>query len=270
MVLTTSRRARSCSWVATATGICFPKVFSGPECTHLHPEHPAAGPPGHLAMSRLETPRPLVGRGEGCGRTPHNAEDSTTLTTEDPPPTCLPATPQPRPRTPGSLPTPGDRQRPHRGFTNFISRLFTFVSFSAGNVLVTCPCRETPWRATRVPARQRPSQTRWPLSTGCSPCAGTDRPSRTRFGPDTEAAARLVEVKRKRAPRRGYAPFGFGSGPGDGARSTVGGFGEACGLFQGASPAGSRTDGAETPRLRKLVTRSQGTAPQRHVKTYLL
>lgn len=70
---------------------------------------------------------------------------------------CLLVTPSPgalstRLCAPGSPPAPGNRH--HGGvFTNFISRLFMFVLFSAGNVLVTCPCWETPRCATKTTHR---------------------------------------------------------------------------------------------------------------------
>ena len=49
---------------------------------------------------------------------------------------------------PVTPPQETDKQALHWGFTNFISRLFTFVLFPAGNVPVTCLCWETPWCAT--------------------------------------------------------------------------------------------------------------------------
>ncbi|CAI9167323.1 unnamed protein product [Rangifer tarandus platyrhynchus] len=64
---------------------------------------------------------------------------------------------------PATPPQETDKQAPRWGFTNFISRLFTFVLFPAGNVPVTCLCWETPWCATintqtpkRPPARTPP------------------------------------------------------------------------------------------------------------------
>lgn len=49
---------------------------------------------------------------------------------------------------PVTPPQETDKQALHWGFTNFISRLFTFVLFPAGNVPVTCLCWETPRCAT--------------------------------------------------------------------------------------------------------------------------
>lgn len=106
--------------------------------------------------------------------------------------------------------TPGNRQTPHWGFTNFISRLSTFVFCFLPETcqLHVCAgkcCGVQPETQTRVPAR--PSQVCWsqdrlrcaprgpPLaSQQCPPPLGQTVPSWTRFGSDTDAAARGVEV----------------------------------------------------------------------------
>lgn len=88
-----------------------------------------------------------------------------------------------------------DKWAPPGGFTNFISRLSTFVLFPAGNVPVTHVRRGTGQRAAKphrpqVPPAQPPQtcQSRaslWPWSTPVTPPPRTGRPSRTPFGSET-------------------------------------------------------------------------------------
>lgn len=67
---------------------------------------------------------------------------------------ALPVTPRPKPRTQQLGPCASENRRTlHWGFTNFISRLSTFVLFSAGNVPVTCLC----WEVLQCATKRSPS-----------------------------------------------------------------------------------------------------------------
>lgn len=137
----------------------------------------------------------LAGGGQGGGQTPRDTpwRPGRPPPQEDPAPLSEVTHLPPRPRK--------HKQAPRWGFTNFISRLFTFVLFPAGNVPVTCLCWETPWCVTinthRPPSARPPGPPRprpltspgtdclcpqtcprlWPQSTHVPPPPATGRPS---------------------------------------------------------------------------------------------
>lgn len=183
------------------------RVFSGPKCTPVPRRERIAHSRttrGHLAVSETflfvirwgeATDAPAPPPQKGLGTLP-----------------VTPALPEPRMQRLGPC-APGNRQTPRWGFTNFISRLCTFVFCvlpEACQVRVRAAkcCCARPKAPTRVPARPPGPRRGAGPGTGSAatpgpppasqhsvhPPPGQTVPSWARFGSDDDAAASGVEV----------------------------------------------------------------------------
>lgn len=164
-----------------------------------------------------------MGRGEGCGYTLHSAQDS-------PPqrrtwhPACLPP-PAQEPSAPGSVP-PAPRLPQETGTTlGFLLTLFLDFSCLSCFPLETCwlhvhagKRRHVQPKTTHRPSAHPPDPHRLDghrTDSAVLPTCRQDRPRTGRFGSETEAAARRVEVSGSGDPaERGLVAHGhpFGQG----------------------------------------------------------